>query len=310
MGSIMDIKVFGHQSPDTDTTVSALVWAWYCNNHRDQSATAFVLGDINNEVRYVLDYWQVKPPAILTSVSSDDTVAIVDTNNRDELFDNINDANILTIIDHHKLTGGLQTDEPKEIIIQPYASTITVMFTIMNLEVTEFPREIAGLMLSGILSDTINLTSPTTTTADQQLAEELVNHLDINVDEYARAMFDAKSDISKISNSDLLTLDSKVIEVHGQKIRISVIETTNVEPVLDRKLGIIDSINSYILKSNEDQLLFFVVDILQRQATLIINNEEIRLMSQQAFDVEITGDLITLPGIMSRKKQIIPALLK
>ncbi len=304
------IKVFGHRSPDTDATASAIVWAWYLEQYRNKEAQAYILSNTNTEALFVLDYWNTKLPPVLESVNNNDTVAIVDTNNADELFDNINDSNILSIIDHHKLTGGLRTDLPLEVVIQPYASTMTVMYNIMNIEAKDFPREIAGLMLSGILSDTLEFRSPTTTADDQKLAEELAQALEIDIHEYAQKMFEAKSDISHFSDAELLRLDSKIYEVQGKNMRVSVLETTSPQVVLERKESIMNTIADVAAEDSVDDVLLFVIDILNEEATLLVHNENTKTLAERAFDTNISGDTVLLPGIVSRKKQILPALTK
>jgi manganese-dependent inorganic pyrophosphatase len=232
-----EIKVFGHQSPDTDAVSSTIVWAWYLREHRKLEANPYVLGTTNKEALFVLNKWGFSLPPLLSSVSAGDDVSIVDTNNADELFPNINDANIVSIIDHHKLTGGLKTSTPLEVVIQPYASTMTVMYNVMNIEPKDLPKEIAGLMLSGILSDTLKFRSPTTTNDDKNLAEKLASVLGVDIEAYASEMFNAKSDISDFSDDELVKLDSKVFEIKGKQIRISVVETTNPESVLASQRG-------------------------------------------------------------------------
>lgn len=302
------IKVFGHQSPDTDATVSAIVWAWFIKHHRDQESQAFVLGTPNKEAQFVLDYWGVSMPEILKEVSADDHVAVVDTNNADELFPNINDAHIVSIVDHHKLTGGLKTNSPREIIIQPYASTMTVMYNVMNIEPQDFPREIAGLMLSGILSDTLEFRSPTTTDADKELAQSLATALGIHISEYAAQMFEAKSDISEFSAEELLRLDSKIFELQGKQMRVSVLETTNPASTLSRKDELVSKMQDVKQEDNVEELLLFIVDILNQESIVLLPNDQTKDLIKKAFDVDTSGDTVTLPGVVSRKKQIIPAL--
>jgi len=302
------IKVFGHQSPDTDATCSAIVWAWFLSTQRQTPATAYVLGTPNTEAGFVLDYWNVSHPELLTTISSQDSVSIVDTNNVDELFPNINDCNIISIIDHHKLTGGLKTSTPLEVVIQPYASTMTVMFNIMNIEPTDFPREIAGLMLSGILSDTLEFRSPTITDTDKALAQQLAEALDIDTAEYAQRMFAAKSDISHFSDQELLRLDSKVYDLKGIQTRVAVLETTDPTSVLARKNTLMQSMATVAADDAVDQVILFVIDILQEEATVLIPNETVRELIEKGFGVATSGDTYVLPGVVSRKKQIVPAL--
>lgn len=302
------IKVFGHASPDTDATCSAIVWSWFISTHRGRDSRAYVLGQPNTEALFVLNKWGFDIPPVLEQVVEGESVSIVDTNNVQELFPNINDTNIISIIDHHKLTGGIETSSPVEIVIQPYACTMTVMFTVMNLQVSDLPSEIAGLMLSGIISDTLEFRSPTTTEVDRQLAHDLAGHLSIDISEYASEMFKAKSDISHFSDAELLRLDSKKYQIGETNFRISVIETTDVQTVLDRKETIVQSMEQVAIEDEVDQVLFYVVDILQEQSHMFLPNQLTKQVAEKSFEVDVTGDTALLPGVVSRKKQIIPNL--
>lgn len=305
-----EIKVFGHRSPDTDATVSAIVWAWFLDEHREQKATPYVLGILNTETEFVLESWGVTPPLLLDSVEKDDSVAIVDTNNLEELFENINETSIISIIDHHKLSGNLKTNLPLELVIQPYASTMTVMYNVMNIDPESFPRHIAGLMLSGILSDTLEFRSPTTTEDDIHLAKRLALHLDLDISAYATKMFNAKSNIAHFSAQELLRMDSKIFDIKGQNIRVSVLETTNPQLVLEKYTDIASEMPQVALQDKVSQVLLFAIDILNEEATVMIPNEETKIIIEQAFSIEIKGNTAVLPGVVSRKKQILPALLK
>ena len=302
------IKVFGHASPDTDATCSAIVWSWFINEHRDAHSTAYVLGTPNTEALFVLGRWGFEQPPVLEQVVEGEDVAIVDTNNIQELFPNINETNIISIIDHHKLTGGIETSNPVEIVIQPYACTMTVMFTVMNLQVHELPKNIAGLMLSGIVSDTLQFRRPTTTEADQKLAEELADFLKIDIAQYAEEMFEAKSDISHFTDAELLRLDSKKYQVGEVNFRVSVLETTNPQTVLSRKDALVQAMGTVASEDEVDQVLLFVVDILQEQSTMLIPNELSKTVAEKSFGVVVEDDAVLLEGVVSRKKQIIPNL--
>ncbi|MCB9808904.1 manganese-dependent inorganic pyrophosphatase [Candidatus Nomurabacteria bacterium] len=302
------IKVFGHQSPDTDATCSAIVWAWFLSTQRNTPATPYILGTPNTEAQFVLNHWGAEQPELLTSVNSSDTVSIVDTNNADELFENINECNIVSIIDHHKLTGGLKTSIPLEVVIQPYASTMTVMYNVMNVQPEDFPREIAGLMLSGVLSDTLEFRSPTTTDTDRELATRLAQALGVDMTDYANTMFAAKSDISHFSDVELLRLDSKIYELQGKQVRVSVLETTNPSIALDRKEKLVAAMDTVCAEDSVEQVMLFVINILTQEATVLLQNDTIRAMIEKGFDVATEGDTHMLPGVVSRKKQIIPAL--
>lgn len=303
------IKVFGHISPDTDATGSAIIWAWYLNTYTTMEATPYVLGPLNSETQFVLRHFNVEPPALLESITEEDSVVIVDTNNPQELFENINQAHIVQIIDHHKLVGGLETQVPIDITMHPLASTASVMYDCLGEHATDLPQDIAGLMLSCILSDTLEFRSPTTTPHDKDIAEKLAAQLGITIAEYARAMFEAKSDISSFSDSGLVKLDSKKFDVGDKNFRVSVVETTSPLTVLARKDGIIKAIQEIIAEENDiDDVLFFIVDILKEEATVLTYNDLCKQIIESSFGVSVSGDTEVLPGIVSRKKQILPSL--
>ncbi len=303
------IKIFGHQAPDTDATASALIWAWYLNDFKGKPATAYVLGEPNTEANFVLKRWGFETPEILAGIEAGEKVVIVDTNNPAELFPNISEADIRQVIDHHALAGGLSTKGPINITIRPVASTATVMSAIIPTEAMEsMPDAIKGLMLSCIISDTLEFRSPTTTPRDVSVAHKLARDLGISIAEYASEMFAAKSDISHFSDAELLRLDSKIFELSGQKFRVSVLETTAPEIVMDRKASLMASMQAVAAEDGVDEVLLFVVDILNEASTLLIANETVKAIAEKSFNVEVSGDTLLLPGVVSRKKQIIPNL--
>ncbi len=303
------IKVFGHQSPDTDATGSAIIWAWYLNEHTGADATPYVLGDLNKETQFVLERWGVSAPALLESVSETDEVVIVDTNNPQELFENINDAQIIAIIDHHKLVGGIETPGPINITMRPLASTASVLYDLMGDAADAMPDSVAGVVLSCILSDTLEFRSPTTTPHDKDIAEKLATKLGVTISEYAAEMFAAKSDISDFTDQGLINMDSKKFALGDINLRVSVIETTNPATVLDRQATIVDAIDTCTKEESDvDEVLFFIVDILKEEATVLTYNERVQQIISASFGVTTDGPVEVLPGIVSRKKQIIPNL--
>ncbi len=305
------IKVFGHKSPDTDATISAIVWAWYLNTFTSNKAEPFVLGALNKETQFVLNRWNTSEPALLESVSENDEVVIVDTNNAQELFDNINDVNIIQIIDHHILTGTLKSKKPVDIHIKPLASTATVIYDMLGAHIENLPTDIAGLILSSILSDTLAFRSPTTTNHDKSIAEKLAEKLNINVEEYSMEMFNAKSDISDFTDIGLVHLDSKKNMIGDKNIRISVVETMNTKTVLDRLDGIVEAMKKMLAEETDtDAILFFITDILKEESTVVVYDQFTKDLVSTSFEIQIDPNEITkvLPGIISRKKQIIPML--
>ena len=304
----MTTLVFGHKAPDTDSTGSPIIWAWYLNQIKGVDAKPVLLGEPNTEALFMLDHWKLDKPEIIADVTDDQPCVIVDTNNPAELPANINGADVRAIIDHHKLVGGLETKGPIDIRIEPLACTATIMWKMIGDDLAQAPKAIKGAMLTCILSDTLEFRSPTTTQEDKAIAYALAEDLGIDIAEYAAAMFAAKSDVSAFSDAELLRMDSKEYEVAGTKFRVSVLETTAPDVVLDRKASIMEAMTSVAAEDGVDQVLLFVVDILNEQATMLIPNDLTKAVAEKSFGATVEGDAVVLPGIMSRKKQIIPNL--
>ncbi len=304
----MTTLVFGHKAPDTDSTGSPIIWAWYLNEVKKEAAEAVLLGEPNTEAAFMLDKWDLPKPTIIEDVAADAPVVIVDTNNPAELPASINSADIRAIIDHHKLVGGLETKGPIDITVRPVACTATIMHDLIGADMANAPDWIKATMLTCILSDTLEFRSPTTTDADKALAETLAAELGLSIADYAAEMFAAKSDVSAFSDAELIRMDSKEYEVDGTKFRVSVLETTAPSIPLDRKDSLMASMVDVAKEDGVDQVLLFVVDIIKEEATLLVPNDLVKSVAQKSFGASAEGDTVVLPGVMSRKKQIIPNL--
>ncbi|WOI16467.1 manganese-dependent inorganic pyrophosphatase [Sulfitobacter sp. LC.270.F.C4] len=304
----MTTLVFGHKSPDTDSTGSPIVWAWYLNEIKGIPAKPVLLGEPNTEALFMLDKWNLDKPEILTALEADTKVVIVDTDNPAELPANINEADITGIIDHHRLVAGLETRGPIEINIQPLACTATIMFKMIGKDWAQAPRGVKAAALSCILSDTLEFRSPTTTQEDRAIAEDIARDLGVDISDYAAEMFAAKSDVSSFSEAELLRMDSKEFDLDGTNLRVSVLETTSPAPLLERKDALMAEMPKVAEADGAAQVLLFIVDILKEEATLLVPNDMVKHIAEQSFGAEVSGDTVVLPGVMSRKKQIIPNL--
>ncbi len=304
----MTTLVFGHKSPDTDSTGSPIVWAWYLNEIKGVKAKPMLLGEPNTEALFMLKHWHLDKPEILTELAADTPVVIVDTNNPAELPHNINEAEITGIIDHHRLVAGLETRGPIEITIQPLACTATIMVKMIGKDWAKAPIGVKGAALSCILSDTLEFRSPTTTDEDRATAEALAESLGVDMASFAADMFAAKSDVSAFSEAELLRMDSKEFDLDGTQLRVSVLETTSPDQILRRKDALMAAMPGVAAEDGAAQVLLFVVDILNEEATLLVPNDMVRHLAEKSFGATVTGDSVVLPGIMSRKKQIIPNL--
>lgn len=302
------IKVFGHTSPDTDSTGSPIIWAWYLNEVRKTPAKAVLQGQPNTEAAWMLERWGLDQPEIISDVAEGEQCVIVDTNNPAELPASINKAEVIEIIDHHLLAGGIATRLPINVTIRPLACTATIMHDLIGEDLARAPDAIKGAMLTCILSDTLEFRSPTTTAHDRAVAEELAAGLGLDIADYAAQMFAAKSDVSAFADDALLRMDSKEYELEGKRLRISVLETTAPQVLLARKQALMDAMPAVAAADGADEVLLFIIDILNEEATLLLPNDITRQIAGKSFGVAAQDDHVVLPGIMSRKKQIIPAL--
>jgi manganese-dependent inorganic pyrophosphatase len=175
---------------------------------------------------------------------------------------------------------------------------------------TDVPENVAGMLLGSILSDTLNYTSPTTTQEDRDAGKELADIAKVDSNELAAKMFEAKSDLSGMNADDILHMDSKIFVMEGKQIRVSTLETTNTGLALGMSADIKKRMEELKNEESLDMVLFFVVDIINSSANALVTNEEEKKLIEKAFNVEFTSETVNLPGVVSRKKQMIPAIEK
>lgn len=307
----MSIKVLGHLSPDTDSTCSPIVYAWYLKQRDGLDAKAVVTGELNREAKFILEKFEQEAPEMISKLEQGEKIVIVDTNNPDELVSGYDQAEIIEIIDHHKLTGGLSTEGPINVTIRTTGCTATIIWSIIKSDLgTDVPKFVIGLLAGCIISDSLNRTSPTTTEEDLTALEELAELGGFDIDMLAEEMFAAKSDLTGMSGDDLIKVDSKVYEFAGKKYRLSVLETTKPENALSMQQDILEAIKADKATGKSDHVMMFIIDIIKQEATVIVETEEEKAIISQAYETEFSGDTVILPGIVSRKKQIVPVLEK
>lgn len=303
-----EIKVLGHINPDTDSTCTPVVYAWYLTEKKGTSAKAVIANDPNREALYLLERFGFDKPETILELSENDKVVIMDTNNAEELVSGFEKAEIIEIIDHHKLFGNISTQSPVKVTMWPLACVATIVWKMMKADSnSDIPSNIAGMLLGAILSDTLKFTSPTTTQEDKEAANELAKIAGVEIDELAEKMFEAKSDLTGMDADDILHMDSKIFDL-GKKIRISVLETTKPENALSMR----DEIKNRMIELKEeeglDMILFYIVDIINSSSQVIVTNEDEKNLVEKAHKVAFSGEDINLPGVVSRKKQMVPAI--
>ena len=305
--SAAPICVFGHKAPDTDAICAAMAYAWELEAN-GLPAKAYRLGELNPETRYVLEALGLEQPPLLGDLAPDTPVAIVDTNNPAELPDGVEAADIHSIVDHHKLSG-LKTPKPIETDIRPLCSAGSILYARAKAAGRTPPRDVAALMLSCILSDSLEFRSPTTTPIDREYAAELAAIAGLDVHAHAEAMLNAKADIGHLSAEQLVMMDSKVFTIGGRKLRVSVLETTKPAVPLGVKAELQAAMRAAAAEQGLDDCLLFVVDILREEAVFLSSSESAARTVETAWQCTVGADgTVTLPNVLSRKKQIIPVL--
>jgi manganese-dependent inorganic pyrophosphatase len=302
----MKTYIVGHKNPDTDSVVSAIALS-ELEKAEGKDYIAVRAGDLNKETEFVLNQFAFKMPELLPE--GEKKVILVDHNEVSQISENISTDQIQCIIDHHKL-GGLSLSEPISVRTKPVVSTATMIAQIFNEDNIEITKNVAGILLAGIISDTLNLTSPTTTEKDKKIVEALNKIANIDIERLAKDMFAAKSDISDIPTEELLNKDYKNFEIVGKKIGFGVWETVLPEAVLEREQEIINILDKMKQEESLDFVFFAVVDILNNNSVFIIISDTEKEVAEAAFGGKVENGLMKLEGVVSRKKQMIPPLEK
>ncbi|MBT3355739.1 manganese-dependent inorganic pyrophosphatase [bacterium] len=296
--------IIGHKNPDTDTICSAIGYQAFLEA-RNIKSEALALGSINKETKFVLTYFGVDLPREVSELPHNSEIILVDHNEESQSIDNLNELDIIEIIDHHKVK--IQTDKPIRIHVEPLGSSCSIIakkYFAKNLEIS---KEVAGLLLAGIISDTLYFRSPTTTETDKELVKKLNEIVEIeDLAEFSMLMFYAKSDMSDIKTKDLIKLDYKVFEFGGAEYGIGVMETTNKDAGLERKEEILENLTQVKKTDNLKGAFLSIIDILNKESyTLCSGNEEKELFIEM-FKAEDREDVLFVDGIVSRKKEIVP----
>ncbi|MGM9948803.1 MAG: manganese-dependent inorganic pyrophosphatase [Lysinibacillus sp.] len=301
-----NVLVFGHKNPDTDTITSAIVYA-YVKQQLGVDAEAVRLGEVNNETKFALDKFGFEEPRLITNVKEEtERVILVDHNEFQQSADGIEDVQITEVIDHHRIAN-FQTADPLYFRAEPVGCTATILNKIFKEHGLEIPANIAGLMLSAIVSDTLLFKSPTCTEQDVEAGKELASIAGVDAAEYGLAMLKAGADLSDKSLEDLLSLDAKGFEFGEYKAVVAQVNAVDIEDVLGRQEELTNLLNKNAADNGLDLFFFVVTDILNNDSTAVAVGQ-VAEAAAKAFGAEIVNGRISLPGVVSRKKQIVPVL--
>lgn len=300
------LLVFGHQNPDTDTISSAIALA-YLLNEVSMEAEAVALGEPNEETKFVLDYFRVDTPRIIETASNEvDEVVLVDHNESQQSVSDINKVTIKAVVDHHRIAN-FETKDPLFYRAEPVGCTATILLKIFKEYEVDIPSEIAGLMLSAIVSDTLLLKSPTSTPEDVLAAEELAEIAGVSLDEYGLNMLKAGTDISSKTPKEILNDDAKSFPMGRELVRIGQVNVVDVNDVLNRKTEILEAMREETRENNYDLYVLLITDIIENNSVAIVDGPAYRQF-EMAFNKPIQLNTVDLEGVVSRKKQVVPPL--
>lgn len=301
--------IFGHKNPDTDTICSALVKEILEKKNGNNLAKAVRLGNINKETQYALDYLKIEAPELLEKVEEGQEVILVDHNEFNQSVDGIENAKIIEVIDHHRISN-FETSDPLFYTARPYGCTSTILYEEFLQRNIKIEKEEAVLMASAIISDTLLLKSPTTTQHDKKALEELAKIAGIDVNGYGLAMLKAGTDLDDFSAEELVNLDAKKLDKDGKKFVIAQVNTVAIPEVLKRQEELEKAMKEEMTKNELQLFVLAITDILNSNSEIIALGDNAEDIIEKSFDKKLEENRAFLEGVVSRKKQLLPNIDK
>ncbi len=298
------ILIFGHKNPDTDSITSSLVLA-NLEKKLGNDVEACRLGNINKETEYVLQYLGIEPPRFIEDVEDGGKVMLVDHANSKESIANLENVRILKIVDHHKVA--LNTAYPLYYKAEPLGCTETILYKMYKENGIEIDKTIATLMLSAIISDTLLFKSPTCTTEDENIAKELAQIAELDINTYGLEMLKAGTNLSGFSIPEILKLDAKEIDLKAVKSIIAQVNTASIEEVMDMKADLETEMQKVINQKGLDLFMLLITDIVNSNSQVIAIGKRADLV-EKSYSVKLENNTALLKGVVSRKKQVVPIM--
>ena len=299
------VFVFGHQNPDSDAIGSSYGYA-YLKRQLGVDAEAVALGTPNEETAFVLDYFGVEAPRVVESAQSEgvNQVILTDHNEFQQSISDIKDVEVIEVVDHHRVAN-FETANPLMMRLEPVGSASSIVYRMFKENNVEVPKEVAGLLLSGLISDTLLL--KTTHASDPAVAAELAEIAGVNLEEYGLAMLKAGTNLSSKSAEELIDIDAKTFELNGNQVRVAQVNTVDISDVLSRQAEIEEAINNSIKNNGYSDFVLMITDILNSNSEILAlgsNTDKV----EAAFNFVLDNNHAFLEGAVSRKKQVVPQL--
>ena len=299
------ILVFGHKNPDNDAISAAVGYAYLKNELAKRAGSDAVyeacrLGGLPPETEWILGENGIEAPRLIESLSEGQQVILVDHNEALQSADGLDAAEIVEIVDHHRL-GGLVTAQPLRFNAKPVGSTAAIVAREFEIEGVELPRGIAALLLGAMLTDTVIMKSPTTTDFDRDIIARTAAAVGVDPVEYGMSIFKCRSNPAELPVDKLVNADAKEFELSNQY------ETVDLQAVLGREVEIREAIKGLVADKGYQFVLFFATDILAEGSQFICEGDTDFV--NRAFDIDCTGKSVWMPGVLSRKKQVAAPIL-
>ncbi|WP_373134569.1 manganese-dependent inorganic pyrophosphatase [Enterococcus durans] len=300
------ILVFGHQNPDTDAIGAAIAFS-HLQNQLGKDTEAVALGEPSEETQYALDYFKLAAPRVVASAKDEAAqVMLVDHNEFQQSISDIADVEILSVVDHHRIAN-FETANPLYYRAEPVGCTSTIVLKMYKENQVAIPKEIAGIMLSAIISDTLLFKSPTCTPEDVAAARELAELAEVELEAYGLDMLKAGTNLSDKTAAVLLDLDAKSFPMGEANVRIAQINTVDLNEVMDRQAELEEAMAEEMAKNGYDLFVLVVTNILDSDSELLVAGNAIDKV-EEAFQTKLTNNRALLKGVVSRKKQVVPQL--
>ncbi|MFM0590978.1 manganese-dependent inorganic pyrophosphatase [Streptococcus suis] len=300
--------VFGHQNPDTDAIASSYGWAHLEREVFGRDAEAVALGTPNEETAFALDYFGVTAPRVVESAKAEGVsqVILTDHNEFQQSIADIKDVEVAAVIDHHRVAN-FETANPLFMRLEPVGSASSIVYRAFKENGVTPPKEVAGLLLSGLISDTLLLKSPTTHATDPQVAAELAEIAGVNLEEYGLALLKAGTNLASKSAEELIDIDAKTFGLNGNDVRVAQVNTVDIAEVLERQAEIEAAMTAASAANGYSDFVLMITDIVNSNSEILALGSNMDKV-EAAFNFKLENNHAFLAGAVSRKKQVVPQL--
>ncbi|HEL2356632.1 TPA: manganese-dependent inorganic pyrophosphatase [Streptococcus suis] len=300
--------VFGHQNPDTDAIASSYGWAHLEREVFGRDAEAVALGTPNEETAFALDYFGVTAPRVVESAKAEgiSQVILTDHNEFQQSIADIKEVEVAAVIDHHRVAN-FETANPLYMRLEPVGSASSIVYRAFKENGVTPPKEVAGLLLSGLISDTLLLKSPTTHVTDPQVAAELAEIAGVNLEEYGLALLKAGTNLASKSAEELIDIDAKTFGLNGNDVRVAQVNTVDIAEVLERQAEIEAAMTAASVANGYSDFVLMITDIVNSNSEILALGSNMDKV-EAAFNFKLENNHAFLAGAVSRKKQVVPQL--